>query len=134
MDGNLRAATLQRVGGSPREPCVPCCQPRTRAAWFDKAAVLAAALAETAGAFLFWNALRKFGSHGTGAREAWIALGWNIMVWLGFIAGTEFFVAYQAEGPFRELLAISLLMAVVVAVVPDDAGLQTRPPRAEDNR
>jgi hypothetical protein len=103
-------------------------------AWFDKAAVLAAALAEAAGAFLFWNALRKFGGQGTGAREAWIALGWNIMVWLGFIAGTEFFVAYQAEGPFRELLAISLLMAVVVAVVPDDAGLQTRPPRAEDNR
>ena len=87
-------------------------------------------LAETAGALLFWNALRKFGGHGTGAREAWIALEWNILVWLGFIAGTEFFVAYQAEGPFRELLAISLLMAVVVAVVPDDAGLQTRPPRA----
>jgi hypothetical protein len=103
-------------------------------AWFDKAAVLAAALAETAGAFLFWNALRKFGGHGTGSREAWIALGWNIVVWLAFIAGTEFFVAYQAEGPFRELLAISLLMAVVVAVVPDDAGLQTRPPRAGDNR
>ena len=103
-------------------------------AWFDKAAVLAAALAETAGALLFWNALRKFGGRGTGAREAWIALGWNILVWLGFIAGTEFFVAYQAEGPFRELLAISLLMAVVVAVVPDVAGLQTSPPRAEDNR
>ena len=74
-------------------------------AWFDKAAVLAAALAETAGALLFWNALRKFGGRGTGAREAWIALGWNIIVWLGFIVGTEFFVAYQAEGPFRELLA-----------------------------
>ena len=89
---------------------------------------------ETAGALLFWNALRKFGGRSTGVREAWIALGWNIMVRLGFIAGTEFFVAYQAEGPFRELLAISLLMAVVVAVVPDEAGLQTRPPRAEDDR
>ena len=54
-------------------------------AWFDKAAVLAAALAETAGALLFWNALRKFGGRSTGVREAWIALGWNIMVWLGFI-------------------------------------------------
>jgi hypothetical protein len=102
-------------------------------AWFDKAAVLAAALAEAVGAFLFWNALRKFGGHGAGAREAWIALGWNILVWLGFIAGTEFFVAYQAEGPFRELLTISLLMAVVIAVVPDDAGLRTRPPGAGDN-
>jgi hypothetical protein len=38
-------------------------------AWFDKAVVLAAALAETAGAVLFWNALRKFGGGGTGARE-----------------------------------------------------------------
>lgn len=35
-------------------------------AWFDKAAVLAAALAETVGAFLFWNALRKFGGYGRG--------------------------------------------------------------------
>jgi hypothetical protein len=83
---------------------------------------------------VFWNALRKFGGHGRGARQAWIALGWNIMVWLGFIAGTEFFVAYQAEGAFRDLLAISLPMAVVVAVVPDDPGLQTRPSRAGDNR
>lgn len=56
------------------------------------------------------------------------------MGWLSFIVGTEFFVAYQAEGPFRELLALSLLMAVVVAVVPDDAGLQTHPPRAEGDR
>jgi hypothetical protein len=103
-------------------------------AWFDKAAVLAAALAETAGAVVFGNALRTFAGHGRGAREAWIALGWNIMVWLGFIAGTEFFVAYQAEGAFRELLALSLLMAVVVAVVPDDPGLQTRPSRAGDHR
>jgi hypothetical protein len=93
-------------------------------AWFDQAAVLAAAVAEAAGAFLFWNALRRFRGQGTGAREAWIALGWNILVWLGFIAGTEFFVAYQAEGPFRELLAIALLMAVVIAVVPDDPDLR----------
>ena len=34
-------------------------------------------------------------------------------------AGTEFFVAYGSEGPFRELLAISLLMPVIIAVVPD---------------
>ena len=96
--------------------------------WFDKAAVLAAAVVEAAGALLFWNALRKFRGHGTGVRDAGIALGWNIMVWLGFIAGTEFFVAYPSEGPFRELLAIALLMAVVIAVVPDDAGLRDLPP------
>ena len=47
------------------------------------------------------------------------------LVWLGFIAGTEFFVAYPSEGPFRELLAISLLMAVAIAVVPDDAACGT---------
>lgn len=92
-------------------------------AWFDKAAVLAAAVVEAAGAFLFWKALRVFRGDGAGVRDAWIALGWNIMVWLGFIVGTEFFVDYTSEGPFRELLAVSLLMAVVIAVVPDDAGL-----------
>ncbi len=98
-------------------------------AWFDKAAVLAASLVEAAGALLFWKALWNFRGHGTGVRDAWIALGWNIMVWLGFIAGTEFFVAYQSEGPFRELLAISLLMAIVIAVVPDDAGLPDGQPQ-----
>jgi hypothetical protein len=98
-------------------------------AWFDKAAVLAASLVEAAGALLFWKALRNFRGHGTGVRDAWIALGWNIMVWLGFIAGTEFFVAYQSEGPFRELLAISLLMAIVIAVVPDEAGLPDGQPQ-----
>lgn len=97
--------------------------------WFDKAAVLAASLVEAAGALLFWKALRNFHGHGTGVRDAWIALGWNIMVWLGFIAGTEFFVAYQSEGPFRELLAISLLMAIVIAVVPDEAGLPDGQPQ-----
>ena len=94
-------------------------------AWFDKTAVLA----EAAGALLFWKALRNFRGCGTGVRDAWIALGWNIMVWLGFIAGTEFFVAYQSEGPFRELLAISLLMAIVIAVVPDEAGLPDGQPQ-----
>jgi hypothetical protein len=28
-------------------------------------------------------------------------------------------VAYKSEGPFRELLAIALLMPVIIAVVPD---------------
>jgi len=92
-------------------------------AWFDKAAVLAAAVAEGVGAFLFGKALWTFRGGGTGIRDAWLALGWNIAVWFGFIVGTEFFVAYQSEGPFRELLAISLLMPVVITVVPDDAGL-----------
>jgi hypothetical protein len=94
--------------------------------WFDKAAVLAAVVVEGTGAVLFWNALRRFRGRGKGERAAWLALGWNIVVWLGFIAGTEFFVAYESEGPFRELLGIALLMTVAFAVVPDDAGASTR--------
>jgi hypothetical protein len=47
------------------------------------------------------------------------------------IAGTEFFVAYQSEGPFRELLAIALLMTAVFAVVPDDAGTAASQPPAK---
>ena len=95
--------------------------------WFDKAAVLAAAVIEGVGAFLFWKAVLRFRGGGAGAHDAWVALGWNIAVWLGFIAATEFFVAYPSESPFRELLVISLLMPVVIAVVPDDAGLPARP-------
>ncbi len=40
---------------------------------------------------------------GAVAREMPLTLSWNIAVWLGFIIGTEFFVAYKSEGPFREL-------------------------------
>lgn len=88
-------------------------------AWTDNAAVLVAALAEGFGAFLFGRALLRFRGGAVGIRAVWLALSWNIAVWLGFIAGTEFFVAYQAEGPFRELLVIALLMPVIIAVVPD---------------
>ena len=68
-------------------------------AWFDKAAVLAAAVVEGIGAFLFGRALLRFRGGGTGVRDAWLAMGWNIAVWFGFIIGTEFFVAYTSEGP-----------------------------------
>jgi hypothetical protein len=88
-------------------------------AWTTDAAVLAAALAEGFGAFLFARALVRYRGGTAGIGAAWLALSWNIAVWLGFIVGTEFFVAYTAEGPFRELLGIGLLMAVVIAVVPD---------------
>ena len=100
--------------------------------WFDKAAVLAAVVVEGVGAFLFWNALWRFRGGDTGARAAWLALGWNIVVWLGFIASTEFFIGYQSEAPFRELLAIALLMCAVFAVVPDNAGNSASQPRAQD--
>jgi hypothetical protein len=89
---------------------------------FDEVAVTLAAVAVGIGAVLFWRAVVRFRGDGSGAREAWWALTWNVLVWLGFIAGTEAFVAYTSESPFRELLLIGLAMAVVVAVVPDDAG------------
>jgi hypothetical protein len=98
--------------------------------WFDHAAVLTAAIVEGVGAFLFWRAVARCRGGRTGRREAWFALIWNIAVWLGFIAGTEFFVAYTSESPFRELLIIGLLMAVVFAVVPDDVGTAAEPDRS----
>jgi hypothetical protein len=115
--------------------------------WTDNAAVLAAALAEGFGALLFGRALLRFRGEAVGIRAVWLALGWNIAVWLGFIVGTEFFVAYKSEGPFRELLVIALLMPVIIAVVPDriaddhagrqvpsarPARCQRRPPRSRD--
>jgi hypothetical protein len=87
--------------------------------WANDTVVLLAALAEGFGAFLFARALLRFRGDGVGVRAVWHALCWNVVVWLGFIAGTEFFTAYTSEGPFRELLIIALAMAVVIAVVPD---------------
>ena len=40
-------------------------------------------------------------------------------MWIGFVFNTEFFVAYTAESPFRELLMIMLGSVLVVALVPD---------------
>jgi hypothetical protein len=41
--------------------------------------------------------------------------------------GTEFFIAYPSESPFRELLALGLLMTVVVAVLPDTLDREASP-------
>jgi hypothetical protein len=87
--------------------------------WTDHAVVLVAALAEGFGAFLFIRALVRYRGGAAGLRAVWQALTWNIAVWLGFIIGTEFFVAYASEGPFRELMIMALLMPVIIAVVPD---------------
>jgi hypothetical protein len=83
-------------------------------------AVLGAALLEGTGAWLFARALRRFRGGGSGLVEAYQALAWNLLVWFAFIVGIEFFLAYPAESPFRELMALGLLMLVVVAVVPDE--------------
>jgi hypothetical protein len=88
--------------------------------WFDELAVAGAFVVEATGAALFVRALLRYRGGGSGVVEAFQALAWNVGVWCAFILGTEFFVAYGAEGVFRELLALALLMAVVLAVVPDD--------------
>jgi hypothetical protein len=88
-------------------------------AWTADAVVLVAALAEGFGAFLFIRALLRYRGGAAGLRAVWQALTWNVAIWLGFIVGTEFFVAYTSESPFRELLLIALVMPVIIAVVPD---------------
>jgi hypothetical protein len=81
--------------------------------------LLAGALAvEVVGAALFWRALLDRRD----ARTALQALCWAVLVWTAFVFMTEFFVAYTAESPFRELLMLAIGSALVVALVPDDAG------------
>jgi hypothetical protein len=87
--------------------------------WLATTAVVAALLAEGIGALLFIGALRRYRGGRRGLGQVWLALSWNVGLWLAFIVGTEFFVAYGSEGPFRELLAVGLLMAIAIAVVPD---------------
>lgn len=81
--------------------------------------VLAATVAEAIGALLFWRAIITI-RNGLTPTVVWGALAWNVLVWIGFLVGVEFFLAYTSESTFRELLALGLPMIVVVAVVPDD--------------
>jgi hypothetical protein len=77
--------------------------------------LLAGALAiETVGAVLFWRALVT-----ARLRAALLALCWGALVWIAFIVMTEFFVAYKAEPPFRELLTLMIATALAVALIPD---------------
>lgn len=87
--------------------------------WFDNLAVLGAAIIEGLGAWLFIRALRRFHGDGSGVTEAYQALTWNIAVWFAFIVGTELFVAYPSESPFREPLGLGFLMALLITLVPD---------------
>ena len=87
--------------------------------WTDNVFVLGAAVIEGIGCALFVRALLRYRGRGIGALEAYQALTWNIGVWFAFIVGTEFFIAYPSESPFRELLALGLLMTLVVALVPN---------------
>jgi len=87
--------------------------------WTVEVFVLGAALIEGFGAVLFVRAIVGLRGDGTGMAAALQALAWNIGVWFAFIMGTEFFIAYPAESPFRELLALGFLMTLVVTLVPD---------------
>ena len=55
------------------------------------------------------------------------ALCYGTAVWLGFIFMTEFFVAYQAESVFRELLLLTIATAICIAACPDRLGESRRP-------
>ena len=82
-------------------------------------------LLELTAAFLFWRALVSYGRSQKGQGRTLVALAWGTLVWIGFVFNTEFFVAYTAEAPFRELLMIMLASILVITLVPD------RPERRE---
>lgn len=85
--------------------------------------LLAGALAlEATAAALFWRALLGLGRGGRGLRPAMEAICFATVVWIAFVFMTELFVAYASESVFRELLAIALGSALVLALVPDDLG------------
>ena len=67
----------------------------------------------------------SYGRAERGEYAALWALAWGTLVWIAFVFNTEFFVAYTAEAPFRELLVIMLASILVIALVPD------RPTRSE---
>ena len=80
--------------------------------------LLACALAvELVGAVLFWRALLSGRT-----RVALQAVCWSVLVWISFTFMTELFLAYTSESPFRELLTLAIGSALVIALVPDDAG------------
>jgi hypothetical protein len=85
----------------------------------DKLLLIAVIGIEGFGAALFWRALARFQGNGVGLRDAYRALTWSALVWFAFVFATEFFVAYDAEGVFRELLTISVVSMMAVALLPD---------------
>jgi hypothetical protein len=77
--------------------------------------LLAGALAlEIGGAVLFARTLFDRG-------RALAALVYGACVWIAFTFMCEVFLAYTTEGPFRDLLGLTIGTALVVALVPDEA-------------
>jgi hypothetical protein len=87
-----------------------------------KLLLLGALLIEGIAAMLFWRALLGFGIKRDGERLAMTAVCWGTLVWTSFVFMTEFFVAYGAESPFRELMAIMVGTGIALALIPDDVG------------
>lgn len=83
-------------------------------------------LIELSAAALFWRAIFGYGRRPGGARAAFQAICLGTFVWISFVFMTEFFVAYDAETPFRELLAIMIGTGIAVALVPDNTGSSAR--------
>lgn len=90
----------------------------------SKILLAGAMLIEALAALLFWRALLGYGMKRDGERAAMAAVCWGTLVWTGFVFMTEFFVAYQSESPFRELLAIMVGTGIALALVPDDVGME----------
>ena len=85
--------------------------------------MLAAAFTiELVGAIAFWRALLSLGRREGGRTAALQAICWGTAVWTAFVFMTEFFVAYQSESVFRELLALMIGTALAITLIPDDAG------------
>ncbi|MGH2923425.1 MAG: hypothetical protein ACRDKH_05285 [Solirubrobacterales bacterium] len=81
---------------------------------------------EVAAAALFWRAIFGYGRKPGGAQAAFQAVCLGTLVWISFVFMTEFFVAYDAESPFRELLALMIGTGIAVALVPDNTGASAR--------
>lgn len=92
----------------------------------SKILLAGAMLVEALAALLFWRAMLGYGLRRDGERAAMAAICWGTLVWTGFVFMTEFFVAYESESVFRELLAIMVGTGIAVALIPDEAGAETR--------
>lgn len=97
----------------------------------SKLLLAGALLIEAIAALLFWRALLGYGMRRDGARAAMAAVCWGTLVWTGFVFMTEFFVAYQSESVFREMLAIMVGTGLALTLVSDDAGTESRGGAAE---
>jgi hypothetical protein len=89
---------------------------------------------EMVAAALFWRAFVGFGDPIRGRLAAFQALTWGTLVWFAFIFMTEFFIAYDAEPVFRDLILMTIATALAIALIPDDAATGFTPRKPGDPR